>query len=200
MSLRAPIHALLAIGTVLISIGLSTTVYAQSGDAAQQYDIELIVFSYNKPTGSAENWQFEETLAGPSEQGTGTNSPAPTIAFQTFPPLQASQLRMGSALEALNRSNAHKVIVHFGWKQPGKSADTAIPVSISSLLTEGTPISGTVTLVRSRFVHLKMNLVYQASDGQRYVLREQRRIQKTGEKHFLDHPYFGAIVLVTPSN
>jgi hypothetical protein len=192
------LRAVLAIWVWFTGMAMSAAAHAQSGEAAQQYEIEFIIFSYNKPSGSTEDWKFEETLAG--EVSAGVSSPAPSIAFQTFPPLEPSQLRMGKALESVNRSAAYTIVAHFGWKQPGKSADTAIPVSISSLLGEGTPISGTVTLVRSRFVHLKLNLVYQASDGQRYVLREQRRIQKTGEKHYLDHPHFGAIVLVTPSS
>jgi hypothetical protein len=186
----------------------SHTASAQSTDAAQ-FDVELIVFSVTKPAASAEDWAFEETLGPPLEESerdgqtdaaNGNRPTASNVAFQTFPALDASQLKLTSTVETLQRSSAYKVIAHFGWKQPGKSNDTAIPVSISGFTPEGSPISGTVTLVRSRFLHLKVNLAYRAADGHRYILREQRRIQKPGDKHYLDSPFFGVIATVNASN
>jgi hypothetical protein len=174
---------------------------AQSTDAAQ-FDVELIVFSVTRPAASVEDWAFEETLGPPLEDTADgiQRDAASNVAFQTFPALEASQLKMTAMVETLQRSSAYKIVAHFGWKQPGKGNDTAIPVSISGFTPQGSPISGTVTLVRSRFLHLKVNLAYVAADGHRYILREQRRIQRPGDKHYLDHPYFGVIATVNASN
>ena len=212
LSSRKVIHfASMGALLTLLSLLVSQSAIAQTTESVQQYDIELLVFSVTRPTASSEDWAFEESL-GPRDDAPpdpehitrsieeGASTIASNAALQTFPALDATQLRLGTMAATLQRSSAYKVVAHFGWKQPGKSNDLAIPVSVSGLVADGTPLSGTVTLVRTRFLHLKVNLAYRAADGHRYVLREQRRIQHTGDKHYLDNPYFGVIATVTPSN
>ncbi len=54
-----------------------------------------------------------------------------------------------------------------------------------------------MTLHRSRFLHLGLDLTVTNEDGSTAALKGQRRI-RSNELHFFDAPGLGAIAFVTP--
>jgi hypothetical protein len=183
----------------------------------QSYEVELIIFRVNRPNASPENWALAQSAAKGAivrdEEESPTAStpavppsetPAPVVTETVFPALSAAQLRMNGIEETLRKGKTYQPLAHIGWIQPGFPLGSSPKLSLQSylpgFLPEGVALSGEVSLSRGpRLLHLMLDLTYQGPDGQRYVLRETRRMKST-EKHYLDHPYFGVIALVTPKN
>ena len=64
----------------------------------------------------------------------------------------------------------------------------------------GSGLTGRVALSRGRYLHLTLDLALEPAGGaERYVLRQTRRM-RSNERHYIDHPKFGVIALVTPSD
>ncbi|MBD3670395.1 MAG: hypothetical protein HUJ29_06445, partial [Gammaproteobacteria bacterium] len=78
---------------------------------------------------------------------------------------------------------------------------------------EGPPapfIDGTIKLIRKRFLHIEVDLLYRApyiEDAANPLAREQwpqafrlieSRRMRSSELHYLDHPMFGVLILATP--
>jgi len=207
---RVTTAAFLAFGVMTV-----TSPTGAQDTALKPYDVELVVFRVTNPTGSPEAWTLEETRAKgslpatgePDEPGSASTSSttAPTAALVTavgnessIQPLESARYKLTGVEATLKRSRSYQPLAHIGWWQPAFPRETPRPVGIENLVGASTGITGTVTLTRgTRLLHLELNLTYQAADGQRYVLREQRTL-RSGDKHYFDHPYFGVIAVVTP--
>ena len=113
----------------------------------------------------------------------------------------------------LRRSSAYRPMAHEAWIQPGLEESQSQPVAMARLTqvrrvqsgampaadagSPAGPLTGDVTLHRSRFLHLALNLALTDEDGARHELRGSRRI-RSGEINFFDAPELGVIALVTP--
>lgn len=191
-------------------LALLALVPSRSQDTALQvYEVELIIFRQTNPTATVEDWALEETRAKSNTPrvADGEESVDPNVATTapisgldpSIELLDAGRLRMNNIAAALRRNPNYQPIAHVGWAQPGFALNNPRPLAIESLVPEGAGLTGTVTLMRGRYLHLGLNLtLHSSADNQNYVLREQRRMRKSGEKHYLDHPHFGVIALVTP--
>lgn len=60
-------------------------------------------------------------------------------------------------------------------------------------------IEGNITIWLARYLHVEADVVYQkeAKNPHPYRLTESRRL-RSNELHYLDHPYFGMLILLTP--
>ena len=97
----------------------------------------------------------------------------------------------------LGRSRAYKPIAHFGWSQVGTPLNATTPLPLGDLLPAGN-LSGSTALALGRYLHLTLDLSFQPEGStQAYVLRQTRRM-RSRERHYIDHPTFGVIALVTP--
>lgn len=193
-------------------------------DTLQNYDVELLIFRVVRPTATPENWALESagdhataasagdgedtpitttTLPAPATTASPNADAPPLAAEPAFPALQVSQFKLNGMEETLRKGKTFLPIAHIGWTQPGYPLNNTPKFSIQSyipaFLPDNIALSGQASLARGRYLHLLLDLTYQAPDGQRYVLHEQRRMRST-EKHYFDHPYFGVIVSVTPKN
>lgn len=171
------------------------------------YDVELIIFRHLSSEATEEVWNLElskgEGLTIPDEDGTPFDpvgaSPEPTM--QTFPPLAASKMKLGAIEDTLRRSRSYRPLAHFGWTQPGYARNAAPSISIDGLVPADSGVSGKVALSRGRYLHLTLDLAFTPPDapGERYVLRQSRRM-RSNERHYIDHPKFGVIAVITPSS
>ncbi len=210
------VAALAALATMPASVAQETVL--------QQYEVELVIFRVTNPTATPEDWAMEASRAkvglptaretDEPADATATSPAAPAVSPVVTPvvtpvttlgsetsiqPLESGRHKLTAIEGALKRSRSYQPLAHIGWSQPGFGRTNPRPLGIETLVTSASGITGTVTLTRgTRLLHLGLDLTYQAPDGQRYVLREQRPMRRSGEKHYFDHPHFGVIALVTP--
>ncbi len=170
------------------------------------YDVELIVFQNLQTAGTAEDWTLEEQIAARNQpvvaaQEEGALAVPAAVAPDAIGPvrqaLPAENFKMTALAASLQRSRSYRPIAHFGWSQTGTPLNATMPVPLGDLLPAG-PLTGSAALALGRFLHLTLDLSYQPpGDAHHYVLRQTRRM-RSKERHYIDHPQFGVIALVTP--
>lgn len=118
----------------LVLLGLFAT--QAWADAPQLYTVELVIFAQLNPSVmQSEQWPSTTSLSAPArfitytaiDSGATTSMPAP---YQAFTPLPAAQMQLNDAVQTLEKSSRYKVLMHIGWRQPGLSMSTALPVWI----------------------------------------------------------------------
>lgn len=131
-----------------------------------------------------------------------------------FIPSDAFQLDEVAA--RIRGSRGYRLLLHESWSQPGFPSEASQPVDLLVLeqlrslgpVTDNTrppdanrpvqsSLSGTITLYRSRYLHLSVDLSYLAEEGAGFVIRQRRRM-RSSELHYLDSPGLGVIALVVP--
>jgi hypothetical protein len=180
--------------------------------ALQSYDVELVIFRNLGSGGTAEQWGIEAADANrrmniPDDDAPpdATSAPAPAAApSNDFPALPASKFKLGAVEDTLRHSRAYQLIAHVGWTQPGFPRDTARFYNINTLIPPTSGLIGQIALSRGRYLHLTLDLVYSppVTGGEsqpRYVLQQTRRM-RSNERHYIDHPKFGVVAIITPSS
>jgi hypothetical protein len=200
---------LLALALVVLG-AVTLPASAQQETPLQNYDVELLIFNTVNANASPEEWSMEaaaaqQRLAIPDDEPTpfASAAPAPTETT-TFPALQPAKFKLTAIADTLRRSRNYHPLAHFGWTQPGYPRGDAKFLPINSLVPAGSGVVGQVALSRGRYLHLTLDLVYEApgAEGeppQRFVLRQSRRM-RSNERHYMDSPRFGVIAIVTPSS
>jgi hypothetical protein len=181
---------------------------AQQTSGLQSYDVELIVFRTLSAKATPEEWRMEagtadQHLAIPAEdpQEPETVAPAPPVSAptMTFPALPAAKFKLGPIADTLRRSRNFQPLAHFGWTQPGYARGEPRYMSIDTLLPPNSGVSGQIALSRGRYLHLTLELAYDSPEEGRMVLRQTRRM-RSNERHYIDHPKFGVVAIITPSS
>src|SRR5437762_2997162 len=112
-----------------------------------------------------------------------------------------SHLRLGLAASALIAG------AHAAWSQTASSWGTRASFALQRLGINVHGLSGTVFLERGQFLHLGVSLTYAmpspppglgAAPDTPFTLNQSRRVHFY-ERNYFDHPAFGVIALVTPS-
>jgi hypothetical protein len=170
------------------------------------YNIELVIFrATSAPGATVENWA-EETSAANSIAGDEASSGSSQVGhFVSLLPASAYQL---NEIESrLRSSGAYVPIAHLAWSQTASAWGTRAGFPVQRLGAEVPGLSGTVFLERGQYLHLGMTLSYVdpappgalgAAAGTTFTLNQSRRI-KFYERNYYDHPAFGVIALVSPS-
>lgn len=179
---------------------------AQQPPGLQSYEVELVIFQHLSGSASPEEWGLEARNAGvqaeiPDEEASPFQTSTPTVAAATtgFPALPAAKYKLTAVEETLRRSRNYRPLAHFGWTQPGFARSDAKSFPISALIGDASGLTGQIALSRGRYLHLTLDLVFEPVDagGQRFVLRQTRRM-RSNERHYIDHPKFGVIAVITP--
>jgi hypothetical protein len=195
---------------LLASLAVATLTASAQTPVLQSYDVELVVFRTLNPNTSPEDWSMEAAAAGqrlsipddePSPFASSEPAPATTASFPALPP---AKYKLTAIADTLRRSRNYQPLAHFGWTQPGYPRGDAKYLSINSMVPAGSGIVGQVALSRGRYLHLTLDLVYDAPGAageptQRFVLRQSRRM-RSNERHYMDSPRFGVIAIVTPTS
>jgi hypothetical protein len=129
----------------------------------------------------------------------------------TFRHLESEEFQLRNASDALERLGAYEVLGHVGWVQDGLGRNNATPMDLRTLGVSSP--TGTVQLYLGRFLHVAVDLQYSPlgvapprpdAFGVRtftgppsYRLQTERNAIRSGELHYIDHPMFGLLVLVT---
>jgi Peptidoglycan-binding protein, CsiV len=201
-----PILSKLARVAGLLAVMLMSSAGAQQASGLTSYDVELVIFRTLSAKASPEDWSLEAGLANqhlavPAEEGPGAEAiiAPPTAPTLTFPALPATKFKLTNVADALKRNRNYQPLAHFGWTQPGFPRGEPKYLSIDGLVPADSGLSGQIALARGRYLHLTLELALESpEDGGRLVLRQTRRM-RSNERHYVDHPKFGVIAIITPT-
>jgi Peptidoglycan-binding protein, CsiV len=191
----------------LLLLATVSSAGAQQASGLQSYDVELIIFRTLSAKATPEEWRMEagtadQHLAIPAEDTQETETvvtpPPASTPTVTFPALPAAKFKLGSIADSLRRSRNFQPLAHFGWTQPGYARGEPHYMPIDALLPPNTGVSGQIALSRGRYLHLTLELAYDSPEEGRMVLRQTRRM-RSNERHYIDHPKFGVVAIITPS-
>jgi hypothetical protein len=191
----------------IVSLLVVPAVIAEADEQARQYDIELLIFRNLVQNDDGEVWPvdysewFEEPLA--AEQPDTFSQTAVTW-------LPKSQFRLTAQRNALARSAPYRPITHLAWRQvvPSRQRATALALPSGNTRSDKAYVDGVVRVTVERYLHLDLDLrlhlpgtAAQATSPEyglpEFRLRQQRRM-RSKELHYIDHPRFGVIALITP--
>lgn len=175
--------------------------------ALQSYDVELIVFRTLSAKATPEEWRVEAgtadqpltTLEDESGDAEAAIAPPPAAPLMTFPALSPSKFKLTAIADTLRRSRNYQPLAHVGWTQPGFQRGDARYMSIDGLVQAGAGVTGQVALARGRYLHLTLELSFDSPEDGKLVLKHTRRM-RSNERHYIDHPKFGVIAVITPSS
>ncbi|MBU1192296.1 MAG: peptidoglycan binding protein CsiV [Gammaproteobacteria bacterium] len=190
--------------------------------ASQDYDVEIVVYASLSADDGAEQWPTPKAFPA-TEQALDLGEGGTRLLTGGARNLQAIADTMRRS--SLYRPLLHWRWRQPGWERSqAKAIHVQIPAGSGLPLTEvavgtskfllqqlksnldagitgasGQPLlDGTLTLTRSRYLHMAVDLIYiDPNTGSALQLKESRRM-RSGELHYLDQPRFGALVQVTP--
>lgn len=218
----------------------------------RRYTVEIVVFAYAEDVGVGterfvpdelppepeillgEDVDAPEAAPGPTEpaivpetgvneplSGTGESQEDPGVQFAR---LTDEELTLGTIVEKLERLDAYKPLMYFGWKQTVTPDEPVQPMELHAFGRPPDGLDGRFTLYLTRYLHLVVDLDLDAPDGSnadggvpiassrrgeysyaeayerpappvRYRIREER-IVRNGELRYFDHPKFGVLARV----
>jgi hypothetical protein len=168
------------------------------------YNVEIIIFRANQALGGPENWSAQAAREFGTDGESADNSrnvgrfvgSLPSTSWQ-LTPLEAK----------LRSSGLYAPVAHVAWQQTASDWGTRAGFTLERLGVDVPGLSGTVFLERGQYLHLGMSLSYApanppagmgAGPGTTFSIKQSRRI-RFYERNYYDHPGFGVIALVTPS-
>jgi hypothetical protein len=193
MHVRLPIRTLPAALRAALAL---LALFATLPSPAQQksgplYRVELLVFRTTTPP-AGEDWSAPPGFRGfggdPATQAGGT----PPSVIKIY---ESDRYQLGTMASRLRASGAYRPIAHAAWLQTATPWGRHAGIDLADLGIKSPELSGTVYLERGTLLHFGLDLRLGA--GPTYRLSELRRI-KFNEKHYFDHPAFGAIAIVSP--
>jgi len=198
-TLRLPALAILAL--IVGSAGAQ-----QTPAALQSYDVELVIFRTLSASATPEQWTQGNSVAKQDVVVADEDAPSAAAAAvapvatstESFPEVSAGKFKLGAVEDTLRRSRNYQVLGHFGWTQPGFPRTEAHYMSVNQLVQQGSGLTGQIAVSRGRYLHLTLDLTLESpgEPGQRYLLQQTRRM-RSNERHYIDHPKFGVIALIT---
>jgi len=135
------------------------------------------------------------------------------------------EFELTDQVERIGNRKRYQLVAHVAWIQPGYAQDDAIAFPLADLAGVASGLQGDITLYLSRYLHMQFNLTISEPGGAPeqepttaydrlvsqpmaaaadqfpapspvYRMDEKRRM-RSGELHYIDHPYFGALARVT---
>ena len=217
---RAPLRA--ARLAVVLAATLAATpiawISAPVFAAERWFAVELIVFDDLEGDGiHAEVWPADPGEPPVNDAVELANSTREGRALKLTP---RSELRLHDTWRALRRSARYRPLLHAGWRIPGVARNAARWAHLAPHLgagRDGALVRGAVKVSLARYLHLELDLLYdrhgvESDDTRdesldtrgdavpaRFRLRSSRRM-RSNELHYIDHPLFGVLVLITRVN
>ena len=179
-----PFHSAHRAVASLALLMLATVAPAQD---ERWYNVEMVIFANaSEEARTAESWRDDGSVPDLST--------AVPIGSRGVAPVSPSAYRLRGIWQALRASPGYQPLRHLAWTQRGTSARSAPDVLVGD--SPADPVRGVVQVSRGRFLHVNVDLLLQDVDGS-YRFKTKRRM-RSNELHYLDHPMFGLVVVITP--
>jgi hypothetical protein len=185
-------RALLFAGALVLA-GFAPAVAPQN--ARTLYRVELLVFRVTTPP-AGEDWSAPPGYRGfggdPAAMASATAATPRPGVVKVYGP---DRYQLGGTAAKLRASGSYQPVAHAAWLQTASPWGRHAGIDLAEVGIQARDLSGSVYLERGTLLHLGLDLRYGADPV--YHLSELRRI-KFNEKHYFDHPAFGAIAIVSP--
>ena len=179
----------------LLILAVALAAGTTSAQTPRTYAVEVLVFRHTQPAPAGEQFGARPVLADPAGDQSSAELPRP-VRFGTFARIDRENLELDAASRRLGESSRFAPVLHDGWMQTAVSEDESRAKRISGGVA-GARVDGRVLFTRERFLHLDVALNV-TLDGVAYSITEQRHRVQSNKPHYLDHPMFGAILMVRP--
>jgi hypothetical protein len=200
--------------SLALATGLLLTLPLPAADKLPMYEVEALVFARPSVETDVERWPDRSELPPHQDENARyllpvTDTPGEPQAFQRLPD---EALRLTPEYQRLVAAPDVEPLLHLAWLQPGMTRENAVPVVIEGGTEPGGVVEGTLRVILARYLHVEADLRYRhpedVSDDaeigdvleaprELYRLKESRRM-RSKEVHYLDHPLFGVVVVITP--
>lgn len=171
---------------------------ARAQDEEPEYLVEVVVFRHANAFDAGEVWTPSQPLFAPPLMDAADlqeEEPRPPRPIGQFAPIGAEDFQLSDAVAKLSKADAYSVISHTGWRQSALQDEEAAFKSVGGRDAVGR-LNGTILLSRNRYLRLDFDLTLTTGAGE-YVLQQDRRRVQTGVTHYIDHPHFGLLLLVS---
>jgi hypothetical protein len=191
--------------SLLALVAVAAWLPAESQQAQSTYNVEIIIFRAHTAQGGAENWSAEAASSGISVGAEGAS--VGTQVGRLVQRLPASSFQLNDVESKLKSSGLYVPVAHLAWTQTASAWGKRSGLSVDQLGLDVAGLSGSVSLERGQYLHLGFAFSYApanppanagAAPGSVFTLNENRRV-KFYERNYYDHPAFGVIALVTPT-
>lgn len=201
--MKPRIAGLRTLGLALLA-ALACGLPAVAQETATAYNIELVIFRTTSTQSGAENWAGETAtniIAG-DEASSGSSQVEHFVSL-----LPSSSFQLSEIEGRLRSSGAYVPVAHIAWSQTASAWGTRAGFQVQKLGANVPGLEGTVFLERGQYLHLGMTLSYAdpappgalgAAAGTTFTLNQSRRI-RFYDRNYYDHPAFGVIAMVSPS-
>lgn len=194
-------------GLWLLALGMLLSISAPAQD--RWFQVEIIVFERLDEDGVwAEAWQPDPGRPPVDESinllaaADATGEETGTFAYRLLNPRSYS---LKDSYGGLRYSKSFRPLLHYAWQQPALSQMLArwihlyVPPDSAGGFAPAPPrLDGTLRVYLTRYLHVDTDLLYQREGSEIPVRLQASRRMRSGELHFLDHPLFGVLILVTP--
>jgi hypothetical protein len=202
---------------------VSLAQYEAEQPESDRYEVEIIVFRHldrERNTPEIPPLPFppddDDNLSGVSRAPNQQLAKEPLVNFYImdlhpqspdFQAISGTDTGLDSVYRRLERLDAYQPLLQLGWTQRVTGESQAEQFEIPPSVTDQTSVSGTVTLYRERYVHLRLDLqLAESGFGETAVsldgavllpahIQQSRRI-RGANTHYFDHPQFGVIAKV----
>lgn len=175
---------------ILASALLATSLSASAAEG--DYKVELVIFAQSSPGAGALPYN-STTEEAPDTSGAVSLKAYNGAPLSRFEMLPSSSLTLSDEAARLRRQG-YAILWQGGWYQHiGTGRNPKIRLSSG----DGR-VDGVVQLDRSRYLHLRPDLLLsRTAAGTPYHLQQSRRM-RSGKLHYLDHPRFGILAIINP--
>lgn len=207
---------------LMLAAMLAADFVAPAEASDRWFTVEMIVFDDLRNEGL----QIEHWPAEPGEPSlryavslTQPHEAEPGDAVRAYSLMGPSEFSLDAVRGSLQRSARYRPFLHVGWRLRGLPRSAARPVRIGPELGdsdsgavqdvggERPTVHGTVTVSLARYLQVDVDLLYRRPESgdaaapdtapTRFRLVSERRM-RSGELHYIDHPLFGVLMLLTP--
>lgn len=180
----------------LFTVALCLPAPPSAAQDGPEYLVEVIVFRHVDPFDAGEVWTpAVPPFPPPPVVEDPDVEPPPPRRIGRFERLSADEFRLADAARKIADASRLSILGHTGWRQGATSLEESLAKSIAGR-DDLASVSGSVLLYRSRHLRLDFDLTLTTRDGT-YPLRQERRRVQTGVPHYIDHPHFGVLVMLS---
>lgn len=155
---------------------------------ARVYAVEVLVFKQNNPGSGVAPLTIDANLTQDVDTSHRQLSPYDGGTLNAYEQFPSSRMVLNAVANRL-QSNGYEVLYHTAWYQGVNRRGTPLV----DIIDDSGRVSGSVSTSESRYYHFAPNLIITDDNGDRYQLKDNRRIELNKINYF-DNARYGVMM------